>query len=109
MTIIIHSSRKRKVKLNLAKFLFSILFIFSCVFGTVSIFGTENTAMSAYEHCDTVIVTAGDTLWTIANEYNNGEYDTRVIVNDIITLNELPSAQVHVGQTLDIPGKYSVK
>ena len=107
MVIIIHSSRK-KVRINLLKFLMSMLIICSVVFGTVSLLGDDNTVMSAPEHCEKVVVYPGDSLWSIASELNDGSFDTRDIVNDISELNRLSSPAVFVGQTLSIPSIYSV-
>ena len=107
MVVIVHSSKKR-IKFNFVRFMFSMLFICCCVFGTISAFNGGGTAMSAYEQCETVVVRSGDTLWSIALDLDNDKYDTRVIVNDIIKQNNLKNSEVYVGQTLEIPAKYTV-
>ena len=108
MVVIIHSNKK-KIKFNIFKFLLSAFLIFSCVFGTMTVFNKSNTAMSAYEQCETVVVRSGDTLWSIALEIEGGSTDTRVIVKDIINQNKLKSSEVYAGQTLEIPAKYTLK
>ncbi|MBQ3054125.1 MAG: LysM peptidoglycan-binding domain-containing protein [Clostridia bacterium] len=108
MTIIIHG-RKTRVKINIAKFLLSMVVIFSGVFGTLSLTDKiSNSAMSAYEHSEEFVVTYGDTLWSIASMCNDGSYDNRKIINDIIKLNNLNNSDVSAGQVLIIPGKYNI-
>ena len=108
MIITIHSSKK-KIKFNIVRFILSAAFIFSCVFGTMTVFNKDNAALSAYEQCETVVVMSGDTLWSIAHEIEGGKTDTRVIINDIIKKNNLKNAEVYAGQTLEIPSKYTLK
>ncbi len=108
MVVIIHSNKKR-IKFNIVKFLLSAFLIFSCVFGTMTVLNKDNSALSAYEQCETVTVLSGDTLWSIAQEIEGGKTDTRVIVNDIIKQNKLNSSEVYAGQTLEIPAKYTLK
>lgn len=106
MIIIIHSG-KRKFKVNLLKFVLSFLIICCVVTGAVSMFGNDNSvALSANQVGETVCVAYGDTLWSIASEYNDGSFDTRKIVNDIILHNNLADSSVYEGQFLEIPGKY---
>ena len=105
MVIIIHSKR-RKLRINLARFLFTLALIACFVTGSVSIMGYEPTAMSAYEETESYTVTSGDTLWSIASQLNDGSYDTRKIVNDIRKCNTLSDPTLYVGQTIEIPGIY---
>ena len=105
MLIIIHG-KKRKLKVNLAKFLFSLFIIGCLATGAFSFYGNEPVALSANDEGDVVCVTYGDTLWSIAAEYNDGTYDTRKIVNDIISFNDLDSSFITIGQAIEIPGKY---
>ncbi|MBE7059452.1 MAG: LysM peptidoglycan-binding domain-containing protein [Ruminococcaceae bacterium] len=108
MVVIVHSSKKR-IKFNFVRFMFSMLFICCCVFGTISAFNGGGTAMSAYEQCETVVVRSGDTLWSVALDLGNNDYDTRTIVKDIMKQNNMSSSEVYVGQTLEIPAKYTVE
>jgi hypothetical protein len=49
-----------------------------------------------------VQVRSGQTLWSIANDRYPGD-DVRARVDQIITANHLPNAQVDAGQTLVLP------
>ena len=105
MVIIIHS-RKRRIKVNLFRFLTALLIMSCLATGAVSLIGNEPVALSANVECDTVRVSSGDTLWEIALEYNDGTYDTRRIVRDIIKHNNLTDTSLQSGQVIEIPGKY---
>jgi len=105
MTIVIHS-RKKRIKINPVKFLFSFLIIAGIVTGGFSMFSKAPVAHSANETCDVVCVTAGDTLWSIALSYNDGSHDTRKIVKDILSHNDLTDSSVYMGQVIEIPAKY---
>ena len=88
------------------KFTFAFLIICSLVTGAFTLFNDEPVVHSANEECDVICVTYGDTLWSIAGEYNNGSHDTRKIVNDIITHNNIDPSSLYAGQIIEIPGKY---
>ncbi len=107
MIITIHSSRK-KVHINLLKFIFALFVISMVIFGTTTIFNNSNTAMSAPTEFDTVVVKSGDTLWSIASRCNDGSSDTRVIIEEIIQHNNLASSSLQAGQVIEIPGCYSI-
>ncbi len=103
MVVIIHSG-KRKIKVNLFKFVISFAIIFSFIFGAISI--VNNSALSANEHNEIIVVRPGDSLWTISAEIGRGQQSTRTIVNEIISLNNLDSVTLYVGQQLEVPSKY---
>jgi Tfp pilus assembly protein FimV len=54
----------------------------------------------------TVTVFPGDTLWSLAQEVAPSS-DPRDVVDAIMRLNALPSAQLEAGQTLAIPTEYT--
>lgn len=53
----------------------------------------------------TITVAPGDSLWAIAEEVAPG-HDPRDVVDDIVQLNALDSAEVQAGQRLSIPAEY---
>ncbi|QIG38097.1 LysM peptidoglycan-binding domain-containing protein [Microbacterium sp. 4R-513] len=55
---------------------------------------------------ETVTVTAGDSLWSIAQEVAPGA-DPRDVVDAIVRLNALDGVAVSSGQRLAIPAEYS--
>ncbi|MBD3943705.1 LysM peptidoglycan-binding domain-containing protein [Microbacterium sp. NEAU-LLC] len=55
---------------------------------------------------ETVLVSAGDTLWSIAEEVAPG-HDPRDVVDQIARLNALPGVSVQAGQRLAIPAQYA--
>ncbi|RLK53018.1 LysM peptidoglycan-binding domain-containing protein [Microbacterium telephonicum] len=54
----------------------------------------------------TVTVVPGDTLWSIAGDIAP-DADPRDVVDQIVTLNALPTGDVIPGQSLSIPVEYS--
>ncbi|GAA5211016.1 LysM peptidoglycan-binding domain-containing protein [Microbacterium kyungheense] len=55
---------------------------------------------------ESVVVSAGDTLWSIAEDVAPG-HDPRDVVDQIARLNALNGVSVQVGQELAIPAEYS--
>jgi hypothetical protein len=55
-----------------------------------------------------VTVGAGESLWSIA-ETLAPDADPREVIADIVSLNQLPSADVEVGEQLAIPTEYSAR
>jgi LysM repeat protein len=51
----------------------------------------------------TYVVEAGDTLWTIASRIDPSA-DRRVIVDEVMNLNEMSSPTLYPGQRLKLPG-----
>ena len=49
----------------------------------------------------TVVVAPGETLWSIASKFDGG--DARSLVDQVITINSLASADVEAGQQIRIP------
>ena len=50
-----------------------------------------------------ITVSAGDTLWSIASQHNAYNEDIREVVYRIRKQNELKSADIFIGQELEIP------
>jgi nucleoid-associated protein YgaU len=59
-------------------------------------------AVDYHEH----MVKPGDTLWTIAQKYTNGEGDIRKYIYDIKKANEMENSDLFPGQILCIPFEY---
>ncbi len=52
----------------------------------------------------TIDVNAGDTLWTIANEYKSGEYRTiNDLINEIKSINNIYNEKIIAGEKLIVP------
>ena len=48
-------------------------------------------------------ITAGDTLWTIAETYMTDASDIREAVYELCQLNEISAGELYVGMTIQIP------
>ncbi|SKB01830.1 LysM domain-containing protein [Agreia bicolorata] len=65
--------------------------------------GAESSA--ATQTFDYVTIQAGETLWALAEEIAPSA-DPRDVIADIVSLNQLPSAEVQPGQKLAVPNEY---
>jgi LysM repeat protein len=96
---------KHQIK-NKSKFIRSITIIFSLLFLLLVCFAnTYSTEETRYK---TIMITTGDTLWSIAEkeEENNSYYqhkDIRQIVYDIKQKNQLNNSSLTEGTVLQIP------
>ena len=52
---------------------------------------------------ETVQVHSGDTVWGIAERYNDGSRDTRELVQQICTFNHIEPGKLQAGQILRVP------
>lgn len=95
--------RTRIVIVNRQRF-FACILAASALIASVTCVLAVKHARVAFAHAEpTVIsVSAGDTLWSIASEYAGGK-DIRSMIDDIMDMNGLTSADIHVGDTLMIP------
>lgn len=68
--------------------------------------GATATGSSASVPLESVTVTGGQSLWELANEIAPTA-DPRDVISDIMSLNQLASAELQPGQRLDVPAKYT--
>ena len=50
-----------------------------------------------------VVVSPGDTLWSIAERYTDGSKDIRAYIHEICQINNLESWQLYSGQEISVP------
>lgn len=63
-----------------------------------------SASVEGVEESFSVQVVRGDTLWSIAENYSSDmNIDTRVLIREIVRLNNLENMTIHPGQTLKIP------
>jgi LysM repeat protein len=66
---------------------------------------SDSVGVSASQTFDYVTVQAGETLWGLAEEIAPSA-DPRDVIADIVSLNQLPSADVQPGQKLAVPSEW---
>lgn len=86
---------KRKNKIRL--FWGSMILLFALVI--TSQIGNASTEKEYI----TITVHSGDTLWSIAQEYGDSYRDVREVIDEIKSANQLNTASIQTGQTLQIP------
>ncbi len=75
------------------------------VFVLVTTIPVDGKQIEAYEY-DTIVVSKGDTLWTIASELQEElNANKESIVSWIAEYNEIEGAVIIAGQTLTVPVK----
>ena len=57
----------------------------------------------------TIVVKNNQTLWEIASQLHNGQYNNHLIINEIEKLNNLDSIIIYPGQKLVVPVLKEVK
>ena len=68
-----------------------------------SLMGLNDASGDSIQEYMTIVVADGDTLWSIAEEYNDGSRDIRALIHEISVLNEIKNAEISAGQELIIP------
>lgn len=90
------------LRLATASLLFMLLFVgFAWMKSSAS--GDAVALPTAEERV--IVVSSGDTLWSIASSLNNENDDVRRIVYNLKERNDLRSSMLQSGQTLIIPNK----
>ena len=80
--------------------IFIALLIFTFIFSAFISTGATATKISDTE---TIHISSGDTLWDIASSCNTNGDDIRDIMDDIIKLNNMKTAQLNIGDKLLVP------
>ena len=57
----------------------------------------------------TIVVKNNQTLWEIASQLHNGQYNNHLVINEIEKLNNLDSIIIYPGQKLVVPVLKEVK
>ena len=79
-----------------------MLGLVSGLFVAVAATPVPDDYISELEWTDTVTVRGGDSLWSIVNKVNNGNYDSRVLIDAVKEVNDIGSI-IRPGQTLIVP------
>lgn len=96
-----HSTKRR---INPVKF-FRMISVTLLIAAAVFFFSFKSSASGLTSHSYTeVTVGAGDTLWQIADMYNEEENIQKVIF-DIMEYNNMQNVSIYPGQILKIPAK----
>lgn len=94
---------KRRMFLLLAMILF--ITIGSVIFGSIFSSAQANAEESGieYKYYKSIVIKDGDTLWSIAKEYETDAYkSTQEYINELVALNNLTSDEIQEGQHLMI-------
>lgn len=84
------------------KYLTLTLLIFLMALFIVSNVDAKDNGIDKHQYIE-VIVQEGDTLWSVAKPYHDGDSDFRKFIYEIRELNNLNQAIIFPGQVLKIP------
>ena len=92
---------KRRMLLLLTTLL--LITIGKIVFGSCFSFAKDNesSANQQFKYYKSIMIEAGDSLWSIAEEYKTEHHEsTQDYIDDLVVLNDLSSETIHAGQYL---------
>ncbi|MEJ6950552.1 cell division suppressor protein YneA [Natronospora cellulosivora (SeqCode)] len=93
----VKAGRKKSIRGLCLKILLILLILSTSIFFAVN---SQSSELIQYEE---VTVQEGDTLWSIANNYNTNNQDTRRIISQIKSFNNLDGVILQPGQIIKIP------
>ena len=86
--------------------LFGILVL---LVGGIEVLGTSKDDFASNYPQKTVVVQDNQTLWEIASQLHNGQYNNHLVINEIERINNLDSIIIYPGQQLKVPILKEVK
>lgn len=98
-------SNKTKRKNNKITIALTIIFIFSFLI-LINTFGNQNSYGDQEQEYFQVIIKAGDSLWSIAEEHTPEHSDLRETMKLIEERNNISSSQLFAGELIEIPMIY---
>jgi hypothetical protein len=99
--------RQREMRKNILMFLMTICLIITC---SISLNGFRSNAKddsvrTSYKYYKSIMVERNDTLWSIAEEYNDKDhYDSiKDYIKEVMQINSLSDDEIHYGDYLIVP------
>lgn len=102
MTTVTHRKRYR-VKSRLRFTLFIVITLLLLITVCTTVLGLNNATGSTKQQYIQVEVQAGDTLWSLADEYMADDCDPRESVHMISKSNDISASELYPGQIIKIP------
>ena len=99
--------RKYRIKSNF-RFITFLVIVIGIAIGAFGFITGSNEAIALDKPADpvtpiTIEVTAGDTVWDIAEHFKSDDTDTRKAVYEICQANDIPDGSIQSGMILTIP------
>ena len=99
--------RKYRIKSNF-RFITFLVIVMGIAIGAFGFITGSNEAIALDKPNDpvapiTIEVTAGDTVWDIAEHFKSDDTDTRKAVYEICQANDIPDGSIQSGMILTIP------
>lgn len=95
--------RKYRITSPVRFFLFILLVVLTATMAIYSMLGASTSEASSVDVYRQIEVRSDDTLWTIANEYCDGDVDTRDTVKKICEINDIEASDLEPGEKILVP------
>lgn len=98
--------RQKQVRKNIFLLILSTILIsvFMIFFASISIQASDMEHQVSYKYYKSILISQGDTLWSIAEENMDEHYSTTYeYINEVKRMNSLTSDQIKIGSYLIIP------
>ncbi len=106
MTGALHSrenGKRYRIASRLKFTIFITIVILMAVFVIATMAGFNDVSGSAIDQFEYRTVASGETLWSIASDYNDGSEDIRQTIYEICQANDITAETLTAGQQLVIP------
>lgn len=97
------TGKKYRIVSKIKFSLFITILILIAVFAFTTAMGFGDVSGSTVDEFEYRTVAAGETLWSIAADYNDGSEDIRQTVYEICEANDISAENLTIGQQLVIP------
>lgn len=98
--------RQREIRRKLLLFLITAFLIigFAFCFHAITSYASTGEENPDYKYYTSIVITSGDTLWSIAKEYADAHYgNLDDYISEVASINHLKSNEIKAGQYLIIP------
>lgn len=95
-----------RIKSRLRFITFVMILFVSIISMTNLAFGYGDVSSLTVEKFENVMISPGDTLWSIASQYTGSGHDVRELIYTICQINEVSPDSIYPGQMLRIPLGY---
>ncbi len=102
----------RRIYMERERTILCVVLMFAAAFTaailTLALLGSIKTqaapAEPSFKYYTSIQLMEGDTLWSIADTYRTGEYESvQAYIDEVCSLNHIDANEIHAGQYLTIP------
>jgi hypothetical protein len=99
--------RQREMRKNFLMFLMTLCLIVTCSISLNAFRSNakDDSVKTSYKYYKSITVDRDDTLWSIAEEYNDEDHYNSIhdYIDEVMRINSLSDDEIHYGENLIIP------